>query len=298
MSDTHRVAALFGSPNDERVVAQMRAAAQHLTEAGLRVIAAVEAHPSLEVERLSEAELPHAADLFVAIGGDGTMLYAARVAVGHDVPLLGINRGRLGFLTDVRPEEMSDSLNAVLRDDVTRESRLLLEARVMRGDQLIASSLALNDVVLGRRETGRMVDFETRVNGVFVNSHAGDGMIAATPTGSTAYALSCGGPIIHPTLDAIALVPVCPHTLSDRPVVLPASAEIEIHLTDRPQTNGEISCDGQFLCDLGAEDQLTIRAAAERITLIHPPGHDYFELLRSKLNWGKDSRRRVTRAGD
>lgn len=298
MSDDDRVAALFGSPDDERVVAQMHAAAEHLRAAGVRVIAATDAHPSLPVDRVAEDSLPDAADLFIAIGGDGTMLYAARVAVGHDVPLLGINRGRLGFLTDVRPEEMQDSLNAVLRNEVTRESRLLLEAQVWRGGDLLASSLALNDVVLGRRETGRMVDFETLVNGAFVNSHAGDGMIAATPTGSTAYALSCGGPIIHPTLDAIALVPVCPHTLSDRPVVLPADTEIEIQLTERPQANGEISCDGQFLCDLAAGDRLVVRAAAERITLIHPPGHDYFELLRSKLNWGKDSRQRITRATD
>ena len=149
----------------------------------------------------------------------------------------------------------------------------------------------MNDIVLGRCETGRMIDFETRVNGVFVNDHAGDGLIAATPTGSTAYALSCGGPIIQPGLDAVVLVPVCPHTLSDRPIVLPATSVIDVERTQRASTEAEISVDGQFLAPLPAGHRLQISAASERLTLIHPPGYDYFELLRSKLNWGASSRR-------
>lgn len=290
MTSAIRTAALFGQPGQAIVREQMERAARLLRGAGVRVVAAA-THPGIGAELIDEAALADAADLFVAVGGDGTMLYAARMAVGHDIPLLGINLGRLGFLTDVSPDELERSLTAVLQQQALRETRLLLRAEVYQGTTLTASALAMNDVVLGRCDTGRMIDFETRVNDVFVNTHAGDGLIAATPTGSTAYALSCGGPIIQPGLDAIALVPVCPHTLSDRPVVLPDSAVIEVRRTARFSTQAEISVDGQFLAALGAGDRLTIAAASQRLTLIHPPGYDYFELLRSKLNWGVNSRR-------
>ncbi|MEL6949501.1 MAG: NAD(+) kinase [Pseudomonadota bacterium] len=294
MHQSIETAALFGHPELEAVQSRMRQVADWLTRAGVRVIVA-EAGEGVGAERVPEAELADEADLFIAVGGDGTMLYAARLAVGHGIPLLGINLGRLGFLTDVSPDEIERSLQAVLDRRALTETRLLLEATVTRPDSEPSSGLALNDVVLGRREPGRMIDFETRVNGVFVNDHAGDGLIAATPTGSTAYALSCGGPIMQPQLDAITLVPICPHTLSDRPVVLPADSVIEVRRTERSQTHAEISLDGQFLAALTDADTLTIRASQHRLTLIHPPGYDYFELLRSKLNWGANSRRRDRR---
>ncbi|MFK8053338.1 MAG: NAD(+)/NADH kinase [Woeseiaceae bacterium] len=290
MTSRINTAALFGHPDDEVVQAQMARVADWLAAADVRVLVA-EASDSVAAIRWPEAQLADEADLFIAIGGDGTMLYAARKAVGHDIPLLGINLGKLGFLTDVSPEETESSLAAVLENRALTESRLLLDTAIMRDGERIASALAMNDVVLGRRDTGRMVDFETRVNGVFVNNHAGDGLIVATPTGSTAYALSCGGPIIQPGLNAIAVVPVCPHTLSDRPVVLPADALIEVERTERYQTPAEISVDGQFLATLESGDTLTIQASTQRLTLIHPPGYDYFELLRSKLNWGISTRR-------
>jgi NAD+ kinase len=151
----------------------------------------------------------------------------------------------------------------------------------------------LNDVVLKRSETGRMVDFETRIAQRYVNSHAGDGLIVATPTGSTAYALSCGGPIIEPTLDAVVVVPICPHTLSDRPIVIPARHPIEVRLLAQDDIRAEVTIDGRPLGDLGAPDKLLINESQHRITLIHPPGHDYFEILRSKLHWGRDSRVRA-----
>ncbi|MEL6870416.1 MAG: NAD(+)/NADH kinase [Pseudomonadota bacterium] len=287
----YKIAALFGQPDHAVVQQQMQRVARWLADAGLRVLVA-HASEAVVAERVDEAQLAELADLFIAIGGDGTMLYAARVAVGRDIPLLGINLGRLGFLTDISPDEVDDSLTAVLNDEALSETRLLLEATVSRGDERVATALAMNDVVLGRRDPGRMIDFETRVNGTFVNNHAGDGLIAATATGSTAYALSCGGPIMQPGVSAIALVPVCPHTLSDRPVVLPATVHIEVRRTERSQTPAEISVDGQFLATLEGGDTLTIKAAEQRLKLIHPPGYDYFELLRSKLNWGADSRRR------
>jgi len=144
--------------------------------------------------------------------------------------------------------------------------------------------------VLQRRGTGRMVDFETSIAGQYVNTHSGDGLIVATPTGSTAYALSCGGPIIQPQLDAVVVVPICPHTLSDRPVVVPASLEIEVKLLEHADTQAEVTADGHSVGTLSANDRLLIGAADKRITLIHPPGYDFYEILRSKLHWGKDIR--------
>ncbi|MEO0576036.1 MAG: NAD(+)/NADH kinase [Pseudomonadota bacterium] len=291
------IAALFGQPDHAIVQRQMRSVAQWLDRAGVRVLVA-EASEDVEAERVAESELADLADLFIAIGGDGTMLYAARVAVGKDIPLLGINLGRLGFLTDISPDEVEASLTAVLNDEALSETRLLLQASVTRDGTEIASALAMNDVVLGRCDTGRMIDFQTRVNGTFVNDHAGDGLIAATATGSTAYALSCGGPIMQPGVSAIALVPVCPHTLSDRPIVLPSTVHIEVQRTGHYETAAEISVDGQFLAPLDSGDTLSIKAAEQRLKLIHPPGYDYFELLRSKLNWGANSRRRKNRDQD
>jgi NAD+ kinase len=160
----------------------------------------------------------------------------------------------------------------------------------MAPDGSASVAAALNDVVLQRRETGRMVDFETRIAGRYVNTHSGDGLIVSTPTGSTAYALSCGGPIIEPGLDAVVVVPVCPHTLSDRPIVIPARHRIEVSLLPSSDARAEVTVDGRMLGDFNPDDRLLIGASDFRITLIHPPGYDYFEILRSKLHWGHDSR--------
>jgi NAD+ kinase len=205
---------------------------------------------------------------------------------GHDVPLLGINRGRLGFLTDVMPQDMLSCLDAALAGGLQRETRPLLQA-CLHAEGSQGQSLALNDVVLQKAGTGRMLDFETRVNGNYVNTHAGDGIVIASATGSTAYALSCGGPIIEPSLDVLVLAPICPHTLSDRPVVVSARSEIEIQLLEREDTRAQVVCDGAVLGDLNPEGRLHITVASKRITLLHPPGHDYFSLLRSKLHWGR-----------
>ena len=297
MTEEISTAALFGHPDEPAVQRQMAIVADWLKQAGLRVLVA-QASERVSAERVAAEALSGEADLFIAIGGDGTMLYAARLAVGHDIPLLGINLGRLGFLTDVSPDEVESALQAVLEQRALTESRMLLDVVVRDGERVVKRGLAMNDVVLGRRETGRMIDFETRINGVFVNDHAGDGLIAATPTGSTAYALSCGGPIMQPGLRAIALVPICPHTLSDRPIVLPGDSVIDVRRTERSHTPAEISVDGQFLAALPEGQTLTISASAKQLTLIHPPGYDYFELLRSKLNWGANSRRRPVKDRD
>jgi len=290
MSKEFNTVAIMGRHDDPRVAEPVAALAAYLTKAEHDVVTVPESPAGLSGRRVPEDDIARESDLIIAIGGDGTMLYAARLAREHDVPLLGINRGRLGFLADVLPDEMLQSLAKILDGDYSRESRLMLDARLETSDGSVTSTAAMNDIVLQRQGTGRMVDFETSIAGQYVNTHSGDGLIVATPTGSTAYALSCGGPIIEPQLDAIVVVPVCPHTLSDRPVVIPANLEIEVKLLDREDTIAEVAADGHSFGALSADDRLLIGAADKRITLIHPPGYDFYEILRSKLHWGRDSR--------
>lgn len=242
-------------------------------------------------DRLPPDQLAAGVDLIVAVGGDGTMLHAARGAATHGVPLLGVNRGRLGFLTDVSPELMAETINKMLAGDYVAEDRLMLEAEISGGKEDRGPMLALNDVVLKTASTGHMQDFRTFVDGEYVNTHGGDGLIIATPTGSTAYALSCGGPIIRPDVDALVIVPIAPHTLSDRPLVLPSSSRVEVRVEPRPENQrAEVACDGEILGDIGRQETLTIRLARETVQLLHPRGQTYYDLLRSKLNWGKTNR--------
>jgi NAD+ kinase len=285
-----RVCALVGRFADPRVAESFAALFSHLQSRKVQVLVS---HDSVLPDGVTgftpvaEEEMGKRADLVIAIGGDGTLLYAARLVARHGVPLLGINRGRLGFLTDVMPQDMIASVDAALQGQLEKDERSLLSARLHRADGGVSEELALNDVVLQKVATGRMLDFETQVNGRYVNTHAGDGIVVATSTGSTAYALSCGGPIVEPHLDVVVLAPICPHTLSDRPIIVPASSEIEIRLLERPDTQAEIACDGAVLGHLMPSDRLLITPARERITLLHPPGYDYFRLLRSKLHWGR-----------
>ncbi|MEM1262725.1 MAG: NAD(+) kinase [Pseudomonadota bacterium] len=281
---------VLGNAMDSRVAAPMRALVRLLGARGIRVVLDADNPLAPDVDHKPLETLADKVDLLVAIGGDGTLLSAAAHAVRADKPLLGINRGRLGFLTDVSPNELDGKLGAMLDGDFTESRRALLQARILTANGRELAANALNDVVLTRQQPGRMIDFATYVDGHFVNAHAGDGLIAATPTGSTAYALSCGGPIMQPELDAIALVPICPHTLSDRPIVLPGSAEIRVVAEARSGSPGEVNCDGQILGTLDSGDELNIAVSDRKLTLVHPPKYDYFELLRSKLNWGRSER--------
>jgi NAD+ kinase len=284
--------ALAGRAADPRVGEAMRLLAQHLLALGHTVRAVADEALVLQdagVNTVLEPDLALDADLIVAVGGDGTMLHAARMAAMADVPVLGVNRGRLGFLADVGPEQMLQSVDDALAGRCRAERRMLLAAHIL-ADGIGIDALALNDVVVAKRETGRMVDVRTWVNGAYVNTHVGDGLIVATPTGSTAYALSCGGPILHPSLDAVVLVPVCPHTLSDRPIVVPAGSVVEIELADRFESRAQVVCDGIVLCDLDPGVRLRVERAKVSATLLHPPGHDYYRILRSKLHWGRGTR--------
>jgi len=292
MDTEFRNIALIGRQTDTRVAAPMQALAAYLNDAGVNVCAADTLALDLPVARVAEEALCDNADLAIAIGGDGTMLYASRLAREKGTPILGVNRGRLGFLADVTPDEMIASIESVLGGNYIRDSRLLLKACHVSEAGEESVEYGLNDVVVQRRGAGGMVDFSTRVAGEYVNTHSGDGIIAATPTGSTAYALSCGGPIIEPQLDAVALVPICPHTLTDRPIVIPATQDIEIVLLRRDDTRAEITVDGSHLGTLRPGDSLRIAMAPQRITLLHPPAHDFYGILRSKLFWGRDSRKR------
>ena len=290
MSSPFQTIAILGRSQDRRVAEPMAVLAGYLSEAGVDVVAAPDAPPDLPARQLPEAEIAAAVDLIIAVGGDGTMLYAAAVAGGEDVPLLGVNRGRLGFLTDISPDEMLPGIGQILAGNFAEESRLMLTATIAYADGKQRAAAALNDIVVQRRDTGRMLDVRTSIGGRFVNTHSGDGLIVATPTGSTAYALSCGGPIIDPAMEAVVVVPICPHTLSDRPLVVPAAVDIDVRLLARTDINAEVMIDGHSMGALTAEDRLTVRQADSKVTLIHPPGYDFFEILRSKLHWGRDSR--------
>lgn len=286
-----RKCALIGRFVDPRVAESMGTLLPYLKSRGVQVLISEGADipDGLNgVTRLPEEDVAREADLLIAIGGDGTLLYGARMVARHNVPLLGINRGRLGFLTDVMPQDMLPHVDAALEGKLDSEERTLLRATLRRGDGSVVESLALNDIVLQKAATGRMLDFETRVNGKFVNTHSGDGIVVATATGSTAYALSCGGPIVEPHLDVLVMAPICAHTMSDRPIVVSSRSKIEVKLIDRYDTYAQVACDGVLLGAMEPDvDVLDIEAAKERITLLHPPGHDYYCLLRSKLHWGR-----------
>jgi NAD+ kinase len=282
--------ALVGNAKDLRVAECMLGLAAHFHARGVPVLVDPSvglAFKANTVVLCPEQSFATRADLIVAIGGDGTLLYAARLVAGHSVPLLGVNRGRLGFLTDVSPSCMLEDVDSVLAGRYSEDRRSLLAARLESHDGKIARALALNDVVVNKWETGRTMDFETSINGHFVNSHGGDGMVIATATGSTAYALSCGGPIVEPDLEVWVLAPISPHTLSDRPIVVRAGSKIQLRMSDRFESRAQVTCDGTAIGDLEQGDNLYVEGADAQITLLHPPGYDYYRLLRSKLHWGR-----------
>ncbi len=293
MKPSFHTVGLWGDLSRDEVAGPAESLAAHLESHG---IASVRLATSGDSGRESDSgsALPDAAaadvDLIVAIGGDGTLLRAARSVATADVPLIGVNLGRLGFLTDVSREQIPEIIDAVLAGDYIEEKRLMLEARFSRGSHAGNRMLALNDIAVKVGGSGHMQDFATWVDGDYVNTHGGDGLIVATATGSTAYALSCGGPIIHPKVDAFVVVPICPHTLSDRPLVIPTTSTIEIRIQPRFDDRAHVSCDGEDTGELGASDALSIRVADETVRLLHPRGYDYFELLRSKLSWGHSER--------
>ncbi len=232
------------------------------------------------------AAIGAAADLAIVLGGDGSMLAAARHLAACGVPLVGVNQGRLGFMTDIAFAKMRDTVELLLGGQYTIEERIMLEAQVLRGEKEVFGTHALNDIVVNKGATGRMIEFLVHIDGQFVYDLRSDGIIVATPTGSTAYALSSNGPILQPNVPGIALVPVCPHTLSNRPITVSDRCVIEITIKRRA-TGAHLHFDGRPHCELLADDKVIVRRAAHSIRFVHPPGYSYYAMLREKLHWSE-----------
>ena len=224
-------------------------------------------------------------DLIIVVGGDGSLLGAARNLARHDVYVLGVNRGRLGFLTDIMPDELVEKVGAVLEGHYTKEKRFLLDVTVTRKGEPIGKADALNDVVVNSGTSAQMIEFDLFVDGEFVYHQRSDGLIVSTPTGSTAYSLSGGGPIMHPSLDAIVLVPMFPHTLSSRPIVVDGGSEIRILIRDNNQIHPPVTCDGQVNLTALPGDEVLIRKKPHQLDLIHPLEHSFYASCRGKLGW-------------
>jgi NAD+ kinase len=223
------------------------------------------------------------ADLVVVVGGDGTMLNTARRLARFGVPLVGVNQGRLGFMTDIARDRIEQAMRAILAGDFSKEDRLMLSASVMREGEVVSQSDALNDVVLNKGDLGRMIEMEVKVDGELIHVLRADGLIISTPTGSTAYALSANGPILHPAVAGIAIVPLCPHALSNRPITVSDASCIEIGLI--PPHDARIHFDGQTRVDAPPGTVVRVQRSPHPVTLIHPPGYSYFSMLRQKLHW-------------
>ncbi len=226
-------------------------------------------------------------DLVIVIGGDGTMLNVAHNLCQKKIPLLGINRGHLGFLADIPADDVSTQLEKILDGEFVQDERFMLTSEVIRNDEVIYTGSAFNDVVIQKGNIARLVQFDTYINGNFLLTQRSDGMIISTPTGSTAYALSGGGPILYPSLDALVLVPICPHTLSIRPIVVDGNSEIEIDIGEREVDLAQLTCDGNTIGEMCSGDRIKVSKKDTPVKLIHPANHDHFSILRAKLNWGR-----------
>ena len=266
-------------PADFRRIALIGKLRSPEIDASLRELRAFLERRGCEV--LAEGET--AADLAIVIGGDGTMLSAARELVRHRVPLVGVNQGRLGFMTDIGHQDMQRGVGAILDGDYTLEERSLLDCEIRRDGNSLVRTIALNDAVLGKGAEGRLIEFQLSVDGEFVYTLRADGVIVSTPTGSTAYALSAQGPILHPAVPALTLVPLNPHTLSARPVSVSDRSVIEISIVHALDARAHF--DGLALADMAEGDRLAIRRSDDVVRFVHPPGYRYFATLREKLGW-------------
>ena len=286
MAERFRHVAIVGKHQAPGIRPVLEEIAQFLCSQGLDV--SLEAETALNTgltgyDALSHAELGKACDLAVVIGGDGTMLGFAREMARYGIPLLGINQGRLGFITDIPIERWRESLAPVLAGDYEVEPRTMLEGAVLRDGESIFSGLALNDVVVSRGGTAGMVELKIEVGEQFVANMRADGLIVASPTGSTAYALSAGGPILHPSIAGWLLVPIAPHTLSNRPIVLPDLGEVRMEIL--AGRDASVNFDMQSLASLLHGDTITVRRSQHQVRFLHPKGWSYYATLRRKLRW-------------
>jgi len=281
-----RRVALVGKPGPE-IVAPLRGLRDLLRGRGCEVV--IEKDTAASVGENGKVagyeEIGRDADLAIVLGGDGTMLAAARNLAHRKVPLAGINQGRLGFMTDIALSEMSSSIGAILDGRYTIEERALIDAEVLRGSSALIRTVALNEAVVSKGSQARLIEFKLSIDGEYVYRLRADGVIVATPTGSTAYSLSAQGPILHPAVPAFALVPLNPHVLSARPVSVSDSSTVEIELLRAIDARAHF--DGFALTDMHEGDRLVLRRSADPIRFVHPPGYSYFTMLREKLRWSK-----------
>ncbi|WP_188151501.1 NAD(+) kinase [Teredinibacter waterburyi] len=279
---------LIGRLDSDSTRYSLKRLVSFLAKHNLRVLLDEEtsaALPRAGLEIAARSRLALECDLIIVVGGDGSLLSAARAFAGHTVKILGINRGRLGFLTDISPEEIEHKVGEVLEGRYITEERFLLHSAIMRNGETRATGLALNDVVIHPGRLIRMIEFELYIDSQFVCRQRSDGLIISSPTGSTAYALSGGGPIMHPNLDAMVLVPLYPHTLSSRPIVVAGDSHIKLIVSEENNLHPLVTCDGQLQTDCLPGDEVQITKSERRISLIHPEDHNFYETCRTKLGW-------------
>ncbi|MBS25059.1 MAG: NAD(+) kinase [Gammaproteobacteria bacterium] len=296
MSEFKRIG-LVGRPGHSGVVTSMSRLIAYLRSKDLSIMmddATSELMGNTTVEVGSRMQLSASCDLVVVVGGDGSMLNVAKHVASEGVPVIGVNRGNLGFLTDILPDEIETQLDEVLAGKFTVENRFLLDAVLNDAEENKALGSALNDIVLHPGKAAQMIEFELFVNGKFVYSQESDGLIVATPTGSTAYSLSAGGPIMHPDLNAVVLVPMYPHSLNSRPIVIDGDCEIKLVVAAKESLQPQVSCDGDVRYTASAGDEIIVTKKSVPLKLIHPNNHSFYETCRSKLGWGS----RLVRSDD
>jgi NAD+ kinase len=282
---------LIGKHGDPRVADTLLRLCELLATCGCKVSIEEDTaknlllHQNFPVSPL--AKLGESCDLIISIGGDGTLLHTARSIIDFDVPLLGINLGRLGFLVDISPDQIQTRLSEILAGKHLEEHRIMLVVSIGNGKEPDRVNYAFNDVILQKWEVARMIEVDTFIDERLLNSMRSDGLIVATPTGSTAYALSGGGPIMDPDMDAMVIVPICPHSMSYRPYVYDGECEVELRVQETSVPHAQVSCDGQINMALHTGDIIRIKRHPKRVHLIHPPEYNHFQVLRTKLRWGE-----------
>ena len=276
---------IFSKEQDDRLEATLTVLHDFLLEKNYEVVVLKNSAKFLDKEPLKKKEFCKVVDLVIVVGGDGTLLKAGRMLADMNIPVIGINLGRLGFLVDVSPDLIAEQLTPMLAGETTIETRSLLHAEVLRDGRSLGQSTTFNDVVLHARDDIRMIEFDTHIDDVFVTTQRADGIVVATPTGSTAYSLSSGGPILHPSLNAVVLVPICPHILSNRPIVVSNESCITITMVESRDVAARVSFDGQSNLRLLSGDKVIIQHKSHTLQLLHPKDYDYFHILRKKLGW-------------
>ena len=285
MLPAFRRVALIGKLRSAEIAASLRELGDFLRQRGCAVLIEQETAADLQMRGADYAAIGEGADLAIVVGGDGTMLAAARNLVRHHVPLVGVNQGRVGFMTDIGHHDMQAGIGAILDGNGSVEERSLLDAEIIRDGKSILRTLALNEEVLGKGAQGRLIEFSLALDGEYVYTLRADGVIVATPTGSTAYAMSAQGPILHPAVPALALVPLNPHTLSARPVSVSDRSTIEVVLLRAIDARAHF--DGFALTDMAEGDRMVLKRSADTVRFVHPPGYRYFATLREKLRWSE-----------